>query len=152
MKYASKYYPFSFVRVASPHPRTHTDARHLRLISVSVWHTGVVGQHVWFRLYRAADTVATASNLWPLRVDSHAPSSAGGVRRRESWTRWGRGALARRDRGQTLSDIGRERAAGRAPATTARTRALRYEINTIQHFQLQKHFLSNLFSILRHHL
>lgn len=35
MKYASKYYPFSFVRAASsPHPRTHTDARHLWLMAV----------------------------------------------------------------------------------------------------------------------
>lgn len=35
MKYASKYYPFSFVRAASsPHPRTHTDARHLWLMTV----------------------------------------------------------------------------------------------------------------------
>lgn len=34
MKYASKYYPFSFVRASSPHPRTHTDARRSWLMAV----------------------------------------------------------------------------------------------------------------------
>lgn len=118
MKYAGKYYPFSFVRAASsPHPRTHTDARHSWCMPVSVTPEAEVTHHAWHGLCRAAEAAATASNPWPLRADSHAPSSAGGVRWRDSWTCGGRRALARRDTGQTLSDIGRERAAGRAPAS-----------------------------------
>lgn len=121
MKYAGKYYPFSFVRAASsPHPRTHTDARHLWMILISLSPAGEVTYRAWHGLPRAAETAATASNPWPLRVDSHAPSSTGRARWRDLWTcGGGRGALARRDTGQTLSDIGRERAAGRAPASTA---------------------------------
>lgn len=87
MKYASKYYPFSFVRAASsPHPRTHTDARRFRCISILVARVGVAVCNVRCDLCRSAEVVATASNPWLLRVDSHAPSSAGGARRRESWT------------------------------------------------------------------
>lgn len=44
MKYASKYYPFSFVRASSPHPRTHTDARHSWFMTIPFTPThGVVG-------------------------------------------------------------------------------------------------------------
>lgn len=70
-----------------------------------------------YDLCRSAEAMATASNPWLLRMDSHAPSSAGRARQRESWTCGGRRALAQRDTGQTLSDNGRERAAGRAPAS-----------------------------------
>lgn len=48
--------------------------------------SGGGGFHAWLDLCRSAEAVATASNPWPLRVDSHAPASAGGARRRESWT------------------------------------------------------------------
>lgn len=144
MKYASKYYPFSFVRVASsPHPRTHTDARHLRRISVPVTPTEEVSG--------TRDTVSvdqprrwrprvTPGHFVWTRTRSRRPAERDGASRGHAEA----GALARGTHaGQTLSDSGRERAAGRAPdshheldATTRDSNNTRNNLRTLKSYIL----------------
>lgn len=134
MKYASKILSLFFCTRCIFAPPAHAHRRttltnyiHLCFANGGGGTTGVLAS---LSGSRGCEAAATASNLWPLRMDSHAPSSASRVRRRESWTR---GGLARRDTGQTLSDIGRERAAGR----TCYLRSARASSNATRYFQIQ---------------